>query len=133
MRLFILPHNKSELTFLNALCLNLSLPPSTEWTAQHFDCIVSELVQLPQSAPVEQPIVNSPAFETELKKIGAIIIFYRFNQDLIKKIVGHYKKNGKWPIFAVITRTSLEMSLKCLIDHLLFDRNEENEIRQKQR
>ncbi len=131
MKLFILPYNESELSFLNALCLNLSLPLSTEWTAQHLNCPINELVQLPQKKPVEKLTSNLSTFETELKKVGAIIIFYRFNQDLIKKIIGHYKTNSKWPIFAVVTPASLEMPLKCLIDHLLFDRNEENEIRQK--
>ncbi len=88
---------------------------------------------LPERGNLKQPSTRPRNLEKELEKVGAIIIFHGFKQDQIKKVVQYYKKNRKWPIFAVVTPASLKMNLECLIGHLLSDRSEEKEIRQKQK
>ncbi len=62
-----------------------------------------------------------------------VVIFHHVPVDRIKALIREYKRDGLWPICAVVTPASLDMLLSTLIEHLVDDRSKESALRQQRK
>ena len=60
-----------------------------------------------------------------------MILFFGGSTPIIKELIRLYKQEGYWPIFAIITKPSLKMTLSCLLKHLIEDRKLEEMEKQR--
>ena len=78
---------------------------------------------------------NSPASYSLRSSAGIaglkdpVVLFSQSDQKIIATFIMAFKKNGIWPMLAVITEESQYMSLAELFEHLSDDRKLENQRR----
>ena len=123
--IFIYPDRKESLVELSICCKNLDLPRPICWYRTELNSQIKNLLSQAYKRNSQHQKLDHDNEIIEPSLAEPVILFSNIPTRRIQQIIGVYKSNGKWPIFAVITPTSLEMTLSCLLQHLLDDRNKE--------
>ena len=130
MTLMIYPRNKSDVSQLTTITEALVLPRPMVLNPNHLKVTITDLLALGKSEKNDGFEVLEdghydpfPVIATEPPE--PVILFSRVPGFQIKKLIASYKKIERWPIFAMVTKTSVTMALSTLFMHLLEDRKKE--------
>ena len=123
--IFIYPDREESVAELSMHCENLALPSPICWDPTQLNSQIKDLLAIAHSRSPQNHLPDHNNIIAESSFPEPIILFANIPSTLIKQVIENYKSNRKWPIFAVITPASLDMTLSCLIEHLLDDRNKE--------
>ena len=130
--IFIYPDRKESLLELYRCCENVNLPKPICWDESRLQAQIKQLITLTHSGNSLDDSIDCCSRITKPAITEPVILFSDVSQKLIKRVIAIYKSNSKWPIFAVITPLSLEMTLSCLLGHLLDDRKKELAYKKQQ-
>ncbi len=127
-RLFTISTSAKALARLRNHCLDIGLPAPGCWQHQHLHRSLRDLVTSGEDfAPPDD--FNATLRLTALKE--PLILFCNVPPEQVQRMVKAYKQEGEWPVFAVVTKNSLEMTLAVLLEHLLQDRGVEAAAKDK--
>ena len=120
MNIYIYPNKACEFEKLREHCRELSFPEPILWGKGNANLPIKDLLgrSAECSTDVDPGLCASDLSEP-------VILFWGADKSVIREMIQTYKKQKEWPIFAIVTKQSLEMTLSCLIEHLLYDREEE--------
>lgn len=130
MTIFTYPDSAASLAQLKAICAEFGFGVPIFWDHAQMSRLVRDLV-----GEAERD-TEGLDFDRNAALAGIedpVIIFYGpLSQAEIRKMIHAYKSRGQWPIFCVVTKPVLDMTLAFLIEQLLEDREDEAEIRAAQ-
>ena len=120
MNIYIYPNKRDEFEKLREHCRELSFPDPILWRKGDTNLPIKDLLEYSAECPTD---VDPGLCVSNLSE--PVILFWGADKSVIREMIQTYKKQKEWPIFAIVTKQSLEMTLSCLIEHLLCDREEE--------
>ncbi len=131
MTIFTYPDNAGSFARLQSISSDLNVPAPLYWTYKDLNTVIKDLVL--RSSKGEKLMPESISANVSRTGIPApVIVFAQVPTEKIYEFIRAYKSNGEWPVFAVLTQASLEMSLATLIEQLLEDRCKEEECRKSE-
>lgn len=130
MPVFVYPNSEESIVAATEVLAYAALPSPILWDHACLELTVRDLIQT--TGNTERSTANIVDIHISVERTGIldpVILFYGEEPTNITTVIRQFKRRNQWPLLAVVTKTSLDMTLACLITHLLDDREKELEIK----
>ena len=127
MKIFIYPNNENSIILLRKNCNIIELPQPLWWDFKNLRSPIHALIMQEENSSPFNPICpkRDTSIIAKFSKAAPMIFFYGVPIPKMKQLINQYRKDGFWLIFAIITKSSMKMTLSCLLRHLIEDRRKE--------
>lgn len=115
---FLLPGKQEDIVRVQACCEQAGLAPPVQWD------------WAARNQTIELLLAAQPAERYDFSPLPSpVIVLHSIPKESIQAFARALKASGPWPLLALVTPQSREMSLDTLLTHLQDDQQKEAEIR----
>ena len=132
MPVFVYPNSQNSAILAAEILEHAALPTPILWDHTCLDRTIRDLVQVDKQTSWSMPTASD--IDMNVQRTGItdpVILFYGVDVPTIKDVIRDLKDRKQWPLLAVVTKSSLDMTLSCLIAHLLDDRAKELAVKEQ--